>query len=261
MRKLYLFAGALFFCAGSVFASVNESACSNKGENFIFAGGECIQFAKSEGDTEGAVNIIVHGTWKPGTNTLGRYAPFAETLAMNTDITSIAVALPGYSKSSTNKLKSLSHEGEKNLAATKEYVVFLEALVKALKAKFEAQTVNLIGHSAGGMMSATLVGYNPELVQTVTVAGGRFDIHEKTEEKGLISIIDYIDNVKKDTKILLVYGTKDTISEPEVTTKFYELAKKKGLNVKIVKVEGAPHIDLDMSDPSVEAITEMIAQE
>lgn len=262
MKKLSLFACSALLYATSAFATVSQQQCNEKGDEYIYAGKECIQFAVSEGEVEGALNIIVHGTWKEGTNTLGRYAPFAETLNMNTDITTVAVALPGYSDSSTNHLKSLSYNSDKvNSAATKEYVEFLSKLVEALKEKYEASIVNLIGHSAGGMMSATLVGYKPDLIQTVTVAGGRFDIHETTDKKGYISLIDYVDNVKQDTKILLVYGTEDKISKPEVTTKFYEIAKSKGLNVTLVKVEGAAHMDLDMTDPSVEAITEMVAQE
>jgi len=261
MKKVILGTVSSLLLASTLFGNVSQKQCVSKGEDFIYAGKECIQLAVSSGEVEDVINIIVHGTWAKGTNTLGRYAPFAETLNMNTDITTIAVALPGYSNSSTNHLNSLSHEGDSNLAATKEYIVFLEDLVKQLKKRYDAKTINLIGHSAGGMMSATLVGFNPNLIQAVTVAGGRFSIDEKESKKGMISISDFIDNVKKDTKILLVYGTKDKISKPKVTTDFYKLALSKGLNVKLIKVEGAEHIDLDMTDESVEAITEMISEE
>ena len=87
----------------------------------MFAGNECIQYKKFSGDTKGALNIIVHGTWNEGTDTLARYAPFAEDLAMRTDITTIAVALTGYSGSSTNKFPSLSHKGVESLGAKKDY--------------------------------------------------------------------------------------------------------------------------------------------
>ena len=53
---------------------------------------------------------------------------------MISDISTIAVALPGYSKSSSNKLLPLSNKEVKNLAATKEYIEFLENLVESLKA-------------------------------------------------------------------------------------------------------------------------------
>ena len=237
---------------------VTLQECVELGEKHIFAGGECIEFAVSNGDREGYLNIIVHGTWPDGTNTLGRYAPFAETLTMSTDITTVAVALPGYSSSSTNNFTALAHEGTKNLAAKEEYVRFLASLVKALKDKFEAETVTYIGHSAGAMMGATLTGFEPDLINNIVLAGGRYDIHKEVKDGGLVSVVDVLDKVSKDTKFVLIYGTADKISEPKVTKDFYELALKNGFDVKLVEVPNAPHLDLDMNDKSVEAIIELL---
>jgi len=58
--------------------------------------------------------------------------------------------------------------------------------------------------------------------------------------------------------MVLTYGTKDTISPPKVTTDFYNLAKSKGLKVKLVEVKNGEHVDLDMSDESVKAIVNML---
>ena len=259
MKKIILSAVFTVFSSVLLQASVTQEQCSKKGENFIFAGGECIQYVKFKGEVEDKLNIIVHGTWKSGTNTLGRYAPFAETINMNSDITTVAVALPGYSGSSTNKIKDLNHGG--NSVYTKEYIEFMASLINALKEKFHASTVNYIGHSAGASLGVNIVALHPDLLQSVTAAGGRFNLDKfkENERTGLITISNYLDSAK-DTKILLVYGTKDTISEPQVTKDFYQLAKKHGLDVKIVEVKGAEHIDLDMTDPSVEAITELVTQ-
>ncbi|WP_321315771.1 alpha/beta fold hydrolase [Halarcobacter sp.] len=237
---------------------ISKEECTK--DNFIFAGGECIEYRAYKGESNDRIVVIVHGTWDEGTNTLGRYAPFAETMNMNTDLTTIAVALPGYSGSSTNNFTSLAHKGVKNLAAKKEYVLFLGKLIKALKEKYNAEEVTYIGHSAGAMMGATLMGLNPDLVQNIALAGGRYDIH-KDEKGDLISLVDVIDDVNKEAKFLFIYGTKDEISKPEVTTSFYKIAQEKGLNAKLVKVEGAGHIDLDMTDASIEAITEMLEEE
>lgn len=247
---------SVFFCI-NVFAEVSKEQCASKGEEYIFAGGECIEFVENEGDIEGSLIIIVHGTWDAGTNTLGRYAPFGETLTMATDITSVAVALPGYSGSSTNNLQSLVHNGAKNQAARKEYVDFLGELVLALKTKYKATKVTYVGHSAGAMMGATLTGFKPELINNMVAAGGRYDIHEVSDNKELVSIIDVMDKVKN-TKFLLIYGTADKISKPKVTKEFYKIAKAKSFDVKIVEVKDAVHIDLDMTDTSIEAITELL---
>ena len=243
-------------------ATISKDECAKKGDNFIFAGNECIEYKKFKGEVEDSLNIIVHGTWKDGTDTLARYAPFAEDISLRTDVTTIAVALPGYSKSSTNNFTSLSHEGVENLAAKKEYVEFLGELVKALKKKYEASKITYIGHSAGCMMGATLTGLKPMLIDNLVCAGGVYDIKkEKRNLKDAISIVDVLDKVDKQTKFVLIYGTADDISKPQTTIDFYNLAKAKGLDVKLVEAKDAPHIDLDMTPESIDAITELLVEE
>ena len=259
LKKALLFSSLIM--SSSLFASnVSKEDCTKKGDNFIFAGNECIQFYKSKGDTEDALNIVVHGTWKEGTNTLARYSPFAENLSLQTDITTVAVALPGYSGSSTNNFKSLAHEGDGNLSVKREYVEFLASLVEALKEKFHATKVTYIGHSAGCTMGATMTGLNPNLVNNLVCAGGVYNIHEKEQGKDLISMTDVLHNVNKDMKMVLVYGTMDDISKPQVTIDFYNLAKQRGYNPKLVEAKGAAHLDLDMTDESVAAIVEVVEE-
>lgn len=264
ISKLFISTLSSTLLATTLFSStlITEKECQNKGDEYLFAGGECIQYYLSEGEKESEINIIVHGTWDAGSNTLGRYGPFADNLSMATDITTIAVALPGYSNSSTNKFQALSHNGTKNLAADKQYIEFLSQLVKKLKENYDAKTVNYIGHSAGALMGSTLTGYTPGLINTMTSAGAGYDIHSKVKDSSsLISLIDYMDKVNKETKFLLIYGTKDKISKPQVTKDYYSALKAKGYDATLVEVLDAPHIDLDMTDTSVEAIVEMLEEE
>ena len=260
-KSLLLLSFIMVFSLSLNAATISKDECAKKGDNFIFAGNECVEYKKFKGEVEDSLNIIVHGTWKDGTDTLARYAPFAEDISMRTDVTTIAVALPGYSKSSTNNFTSLSHEGVENLAAKKEYVEFLGELVKALKKKYEATKITYIGHSAGCMMGATLTGLKPALIDNLVCAGGVYDIKkEKPQLKDAISIVNVLDKVDKHTKFVLVYGTADDISKPQTTIDFYNLAKSKGFDVKLVEAKDAPHIDLDMTSESIDAITELLEE-
>ena len=256
MKKSLFIGLTLALMSLSLFGSkISQKQCEAKSEKgFIFAGGECIQYVVYDGEKKGFLNIIVHGTWKEGTNILARYKTFAETININTDITTVAIALPGYSASSTNHFPALSHKGIKNLSSNKKYIEFLGKLVEKLKNKYKAKVVTYIGHSAGAAMGATLTGLRPNLINNIALAGGRY----KSGKKGTIHIMDFMNKLNKKTRYILIYGTKDKISKPKVTKDFYKVAKKYGLNVKLVKVKGAKHLDLDMSDPSVDAITEML---
>ena len=261
MKNILKIVGIISILTISLFgAKVSQSQCTQKGDGFLFAGGECIQYVEIEGDKEDTLNIVVHGAWKDGTDTLARYSPFAETLNMNTDITTVAVALPGYSKSSTNNFKGLlGGHAEPSLSGEKKYVEFMSQLIKKLKEKYNAKTVNYIGHSAGAILGATVTGYSPNLIQNIVCAGGGYDIHSYMKNsKNLISLIDVVDDVSKNTNFLIVYGTKDTTSPPKRNKDFYNALKSKGLNAKLVEVKDAGHLDLDMTDASVDAITEML---
>ena len=257
MNKILVLFISFIFALSLNAKNISEKQCSELGEDYVFAGGECIQTFTSEGYEDGSLIVVVHGTWDEGTNTLGRYGPFTETLSMITDVTTVAVALPGYSGSSTNKFKVLAHEGVKNQAAREDYIRFVGELIKALKEKYEAETITYVGHSAGARMGATLTALEPGLIQNIVLAGGRYETKEENKGKGFISFADVMDKADKDTNYVFVYGTKDKISEPIVTTAFYEKVKDK-INAKLVKVEGAAHIDLDMTDPSIDAISELV---
>ena len=257
IQKILIFSLLSIISVASA-SKVDDNMCQQKGEYFIFAGGECIEYAISEGDKEGSLNIVVHGTWNEGANTLGRYEPFAQTLALSTDITTIAVALPGYSGSSTNQFKALGNKQVKHLAASKAYLQFMTELIQALKNRYEAKIINYIGHSAGAMIGTTLTGLHPNLINNLISVGGRYDIHEVSQDKSLISAVDVMKGIDKNIQFLLIYGSNDTISKPKITQTFYEQAVKEGLNVRMIEVKNGIHLDLDMSDTSIEAITELL---
>ncbi len=240
MKKIVLGTLISFGLLGS---SLYGSECESKGEKFISVAGECLETSVFKGDEEGKLNIVLHGTWKSGTNTLGRYAPFAESLVMDSDITTVAVALPGYSKSTSTKLKCLS-DGE-GLSTKEDYVNFALELISKLKNKYEADTVNYLGHSASASMGAKVAEHNSGL-NVISLAGGKYENVD-------------ISKLDKNLKYILVYGTQDKISEPKHTLDFYDKLEKEGFNVTLVKAEQA-HLDLDMSDPSVSAFISAIGE-
>lgn len=64
----------------------------------------------------------------------------------------------------------------------------------------------------------------------------------------------------KKAKIVLIYGRADEISTPQTTIDFYNLAKQKGLDVKLVEIKDGVHIDLDMTTQSKDSIIELIEE-
>ena len=237
--------------------NITKKQCSTK-ENMIFIKGECINYFVEEGDREGKLNIIVHGAWKDGTNILARYTPFASSIAMNTDITTITFAMPGYSKSSTNNLKGLLHNKKISRLGKKEYIEFLYAVFNKFKIDYKAKELNIIAHSAGAALSATVSAIHPKLIKNLILAGGRYNLHNYKGQKDLVSVEDYIDNIGTYTNYFIIYGSKDKISKPNISINFYEKLKSLNRNVKILEIKNHGHLDLDMSDQSIEEISTLL---
>lgn len=236
MKSIIIF----FLLIGVAFAG---DCVSKKNALMIETNNECIQYIVSKGEVENELNIIVHGTWKEGSNILARYKPFVEDLVMQTDVTTIAVALPGYLSSSKNMLKPLWVSSK--LVNTQGYVDFMATLIKKLKKKYKVTKVNFLGHSAGATLGANVLASYPNLISNALLVGGDY---EQVNYK----------QINKKTKIVLVYGSKDKISIPLKTISFYELLKSIDSNVTLVEVLGGVHLDLEMSDDSVESFIEMI---
>jgi predicted esterase len=224
--------------------NISQNQCTKQGKNFIYVNKECIKIYESIGDNKNAITIVMHGTWPKHVNILSRYAIFAQDLSMQTDITTIAVALPGYSKSSSNNIKPLYHKKAKEKSNIKKYTNFLSQLVYTLKKKYNAKIVNYIGHSASATMGARLATTSLSLIDNFILVGGKYNIDIKT--------------LNKDANYILVYGTKDKISKPAITKKFYKNMKQNNFNVDIIKVKDGIHLDLDMTDECVNAITKLL---
>ena len=188
------------------------------------------------------------------------YTPLAENINMDTDITTVAIALPGYSKSTSNTIKALKNSNMRAVeyASTKKYIEFLASLLTKLKEKYKAKELIVLAHSAGAMATATILGYKPNLINKAVLAGGFYNIHKLSKRKDLISAVDFIDKIPKSTKIVLIYGTKDTISKAIYSKEFYKLAKAKVLKVKLVKIKNASHIKLDMQEKSLEELKNLL---
>ena len=242
------------------YAGVTKTQCDEKGEEYLFAGNECMQLSTFEGDDNEHVIVLIHGSWKPGTNILGRYAPFAETLNMNTDKTVVAVALPGYSGSSSNIMPPLEHEAEVSPSSSPEYVEFLGKVIKGIKNKFEASEITYVGHSAGARMGATLTAMEPGLVTNSVLVGGGYTTKDKHKKLGAISFNDVMNKADKKTNYVMVYGTADKISPPKKTISMFEKMKNNGFSASLVKAEGKAHLDLEMTDASIDAISGLIEE-
>ena len=132
--------------------------------------------------------------------------------------------------------------------------VCLTLAQKGVKDKYEANEITYVGHSAGARMGATLTAMQPGLVTNAVLVGGGYETKPELKSHGAISFADVMNKADKQTKYIMVYGSADKISPPENTTVMYDKMKSAGFDVTLVEAKGKAHLDLEMTDASVDAI-------
>jgi len=231
------------------------SACDTSKHQFIFSKTECINYVYEEADDEDNLIIFIHGSWKEGSDTLKKYTPFMEDLVLNTDVSTIIIALPGYSKSSSNVFEAISKKGFSSLIYTKEYLDLIKDVILRLKKKYKKKTLTLVAHSAGASLATTLYGYDNTLIQNMIAIAGSYNTDPAN--KDLYSANKTYKNINKKSKLVLIYADNDKISPPNKSTDFYALVKKEKVLVKLIEVKNAAHLNLELRDEVMDEILEV----
>ncbi|PHR72281.1 MAG: alpha/beta hydrolase [Arcobacter sp.] len=233
-----------------------KSDCDTNNDQFIFSKSECINYLYEEADNEDNLIIFIHGSWNEGTDILKKYAPLMEDLVLNTDVSTIIIALPGYSKSSTNVFEAIGKKGFSSLIYKKEYLDLIKDVVLRLKKKYKKKKLTLIAHSAGASLGTTLYGYDNTLIQNMISIAGSYNTD--VLNTNLLSADKTYKNINKKSKLILIYGDKDKISPPKKSKDFYTLVKKEQVNVKLIEVKNAAHLNLELREEVMDEILELL---
>jgi predicted esterase len=221
--------------------------------NFVFAEGECLNYSISKGMNNDKINILIHGSWPKGMDPLSiLFDEIAENLTKNTEITSIAIATPGYSESTSNRYSELSWGNNRIIPAEEEFIKIIAKAIEELKIKYKAKEVNLYGKSSGAMIGGIISGYKPGLIDRYILIGGSYDPYYTYKYNGWgtlgyghLTSVQYIPNVDKNAKFLLIAGEKDDKAPPIFAKQYKEQLNKAGINAEVVIIKDAKHSQLE----------------
>jgi len=245
----------LFLLLTNVYAKNSiQNLCETKKDTFIFVSQECINYSYEEGEDENNLIVILHGSWKNGSDVLKKYETLAENIVFNTDVSTITIAMPGYSKSSKKHFSLLDNKEYKYLVYTKEYVHLLKNILLTLKTKYKKTSLTLLAHSAGASLGTTLYAYDPSVINTMISLAGNYVLPLKYKNKKLFAAKAYIKNIHTTNNLVLVSGDKDKISPPKLSQDFYTLLKKQNLKVKLLEVKNANHFELENSEEVMQVL-------
>ena len=226
----------------------------NEDSHFIFAQGECLEYYEAKGSKKDEITVLIHGSWPRGSDPLERrYAQIADDMSRETSITTLALAMPGYSYSTSNRYKDMSwRENKTVIPAEEEFVKIVASFIQKLKTKYHAKKVNIFGKSSGAMLGGIISGYQPGLIDKYILMGGAYDVYFTyrhnnwgTKNPGLLSSVDFVSDVKKDAQFLIIAGENDRKAPPLFATQYKKRLNNEEINAEVLVIQGAKHSSLE----------------
>jgi len=195
----------------------------------------------SENDKKTTVVILTGSSqrWNPVAN----YYTGARQIKEGTqNINTYILSYPCNYKSTCNNWGKMQHTKTSYPAVNLEYVKETAEYLQKIKENENAESLVVIGHSAGGSIATTITGLFPDLIQKVIAYEGVYDWNywftfwESNNWKiPNVTLVNYLDSISKDTEFVLMGGTIETkahITPPQA----YNFAKKlqdHGIKVKV----------------------------
>jgi pimeloyl-ACP methyl ester carboxylesterase len=130
----------------------------------------------------------------------------------------------------------------------------LAAATAELKARWNAPSLILVGHSGGSTLAADIAALHPGLVQTAIVVScpcnvPAFRHHMAKAQRSpvwlfpvnALSPIQTLPQMGRATSILAISGSQDPIALPQYTKEYIQAAKARGLTASMVSIPGQGH--------------------
>lgn len=228
-------------------------------------------YASNDIGSHPVLAIFVHGDLFDARG--GMYL-ISQTIAHETrNVIAASLLRPGY-KDAEGDMSS----GQMGYAVgdnyTAEVVDAVDMAVRALKDRYHASAVVLIGHSGGGAIAADLLGRHPQDVGAALLlacgcdpAGtfARFtkdqpDIPKNLRNHSLLPL-DMVPKVSRGLHVRVVVGSNDQVARVQPSEAYAHALEGRGIDVKLVIVSGVGHNDVTRSPEALAAMADVLTLE
>jgi pimeloyl-ACP methyl ester carboxylesterase len=235
--------------AGAVFSvTAAEAACPKNPDaaNWIDAGGTCLAISVAGGPTAGSsptLVVLIHGDVADGGPADYLY-PFAPALA-RPGVLVVAVLRPGYSNANGRTSEGSNDNRRDNY--TVQTVDILGKAIAALKERYKARRVLMMGHSGGAAITGVLIGRLPGLVDAAVLVSCPCDVPRwRAERNGRpwsnsLSPHKFAAAVPQSTVVVTITGTKDDNTRPALADAYVRALSERGVKATAQRAQGAGH--------------------
>ncbi len=224
-----------------------SSACEGKDPTRYMAGGEeCLVFTAF--GVAGAGNsptllVFLHGD---ATGTPAEYMNDYAPRYVRPGVVTLALLRPGYYDSEGNR----STDGElKNQYDnyTPHNIEAVALAVRALKERYGAKRVILVGHSGGAAYAGVILGKYPSLANNAILAACNCNVPDFVSHmrfrpwSSSLSPHDFVGSIAQTTRVIAVSGANDVRVPPRIPKKYIETLVERGVSAEYREIPNGVH--------------------
>jgi predicted esterase len=187
-------------------------------------------------------------------------------------VVTVGLLRPGYTDNAGDRSDGdMGHASLDNF--TPEVVDAVAQATNSLKLRFSARRVVLVGHSGGAVIVADLLGRHPEAADAALLVACGCDpegVRARMRQtrgspiwKGptrSLQPLGVASTVRTDVIVRLVVGANDDIALPELSVRYAEALKKRGVDAKVTIVPAVGH-NILLTMPVLVGLADLIHME
>ena len=157
----------------------------------------------------------------------------------------VGMIRPGYADSNKNASTGSSMGGGDNYTA--HNVDAVANAIQALKTKYSARRVMLVGYSGGAATAGLILGRHPDLIDDAVLIACPCDLNirrqgwAKNIVRRSLSPHEVADKVFKTVHVTAITGAKDINTKPEQVTGYIQTLQAHGVKARYIEVPNATH--------------------
>ena len=208
----------------------------------------------SKGDLDApSLVLVLHGD-APFNNPSYQYGIARKIAKENENVVAVGVLRPGYTDEEGNRSKG--NRGNATGDNWNEPVLqSIHTLATALKEKYKASQIILVGHSGGAAISANLLTKFPKSYDAALLISCPCDLDAwRKHMKGLQpeariwdeavdspSPIEQVSRINKEAVVTLVHGVKDETVPVRIASAYRKALKAKDIQAQLIEVKNGGH--------------------
>src|SRR5262245_52035949 len=173
--------------------------------------------------------------------------------AANSDVVAAAILRPGYTDPEGHQSEGVRGETTGDNYNTKNTQA-LAQVIQQLKARHGARKVIVAGHSGGAALTANILGLDAKLIDTALLVSCPCDVSKwrahmfgVTKYAGFqgqvetLSPIQTVAHLSSAAEIVMVVGSRDDVTPPELTKDYAAAGTASGKNIRVIVIPEKGH--------------------